>query len=110
MATGGAAMGIGAENSVPCAGTGPVFVPRLHGDVIVSLCEVSSVDLNPAVRLDLAVARCPALVDYGTAAAGLSRSSLEYIVREQMLVCFPLTLSLPRPLLLRFLLVSWEPL
>eukprot|EP00035_Acanthoeca_spectabilis_P002426 m.87531 g.87531 ORF g.87531 m.87531 type:complete len:636 (+) comp11565_c0_seq2:89-1996(+) len=85
MATGGAAMGIGAENSVPCAGTGPVFVPRLHGDVIVSLCEVSSVDLNPAVRLDLAVARCPALVDYGTAAAGLSRSSLEYIVREQML-------------------------
>ena len=37
--------------------SGGTFVPSRHGDVIVSLCEIYSCELNPALRLDVAVAR-----------------------------------------------------
>lgn len=37
--------------------TNGLFVSSRHGEIIVSLCEVFAFELNPALRLDVAVAR-----------------------------------------------------
>jgi hypothetical protein len=74
------------EASATTARAGPAFISQIHGDVLVSLISVCSVELNPATRLDLAVAACPVLLKYGTGSANLPRTSIEYIAREQMLV------------------------
>lgn len=74
------------EASATTARAGPAFISQIHGDVLVSIISVCSVELNPATRLDLAVADCPVLLKYGTMSANLPRTSIEYIAREQMLV------------------------